>query len=78
MSLYSNQWSYAINESKVTLKTRITELVNENSTNKATFPSNMSSTNVSNKPRNEITIALKFLHEASFNISYQFDCNTNW
>ena len=37
----------------------------------------MSSTNVSNKPRNEVTFALKFLHEERLNISYQFDRNKN-
>ena len=37
----------------------------------------MSLTNVSKKPGNEITVALKFLHEARLNISYQFDCNKN-
>ena len=31
----------------------------------------------SNKPINEVTIALKFLHEARFNISYQFDRDKN-
>ena len=43
-----------------------------NSTNTAIFPSNMSSTNVSNKPGNE-TILL----ETRLNNSYQFDCNEN-
>ena len=37
----------------------------------------MSLKNVSNKPRNEITIALKFLHEARLNIYYQSDRNKN-
>ena len=47
------------------------------STNTAIFPSNMASKNVSNKQRNELTIALKFLHEARLNISFQFDGNKN-
>ena len=41
------------------------------------FPSNKSSTTVGNKPRNENTIAVKFLHEARLNTSYQFDRNKN-
>ena len=41
------------------------------------FPSNKSSTTVGNKPRNENTIAVKFLHEARLNTSYQFDRKKN-
>ena len=37
----------------------------------------MSSTNAGDKPRNKITITLKFLHEARLIISYQFDGNRN-
>ena len=45
------------------------------STNMAIFPWYMSSRNASNKPRNAVIIALKFLHEPRLKISYQFACN---
>ena len=47
------------------------------SANNTIFTSNMSSTNVSNKLRNEIITALKFHHEGRLHVSYYFEFNKN-